>query len=133
MSGRRYNDPQGTPPHATTPPSPRQPTGRLLAAGAPPGAFPDAGGGALAHELAEAEVAPGGLAAGLGGALDAEGGVLVGDDVVLVLGVDGLVLGGDVDVVGRQAVAAELLEQVGVARAVQMDLRVVGVLVLERR
>ncbi|KAI0471121.1 hypothetical protein GGR56DRAFT_132383 [Xylariaceae sp. FL0804] len=73
-----------------------------------------------------------GGAAALGGALDAEGGVLVGNHVVLVLGVDGLVLRRHVDVVVGQPVAAEVLEQVRVARPLLVHVRVAAVLVLFR-
>lgn len=91
---------------------------------------PDPRLGPLGHELREAKVAPGGLAAQGGGLLDAEGGVLVGHDVVLVLWVHGLVVGGHVDVVGGEAVLGEGLEEVGVARAVEVEGCEVGVFVL---
>lgn len=80
--------------------------------------------------MGEAEVAPGGLAAGLGGAGDAEGGVLVGHDVVLVLGVDGLVVRRHVHLVGRQPVVREVVEEVRVPSALQVYLREVTVFVL---
>lgn len=60
----------------------------------------------------------------------AEGGVLVGHDVVLVLRVDGLVVRRDVDVVGREAVPAEGLEEVGVPGPVEVEGGEVGVFVL---
>lgn len=56
--------------------------------------------------------------------------MLVGDDVVLVLRVDGLVVRGHVDVVGGEAVLGEGLEEVGVARAVEVEGGEVGVFVL---
>lgn len=59
--------------------------------------------------------------------------MLVGHHVVLVLRIDGLVLGLDEDLVAREPVAAEVLEEVGVAGAVEVDVRVRGVLVLRRR
>lgn len=69
------------------------------------------GRGSPAHEVGEAKVLPSGVAAAaLGGALDAEGGVLVGHDVVLVLRVHGPVLRRDVHLVVRQPVPAEVLE-----------------------
>lgn len=117
----------------TSTPSPRQPVSRRTrrprsrrttprpradpAAPSPAAPFP----GPLAHQVAQAEVLPRGALRALRGALDAEGGVLVGDDVVLVLRVDGLVLGRDVDVVVREAVAAEVLEEVGVALVAEVD------------
>jgi hypothetical protein len=64
--------------------------------------------------------------------LDAKGGVLVRDHVVLVLGVDGAVLWWHPDVVVGQAAvrAAEVLEEVGVSGGVEVDLGVAGVFVL---
>ena len=56
--------------------------------------------------------------------------MLVGHDVVLVLRVDGLVVRRHVDVVGGEAVLGEGLEEVGVARAVQVEGGEVGVFVL---
>lgn len=56
--------------------------------------------------------------------------MLVGHDVVLVLRVDGLVVRGHVDVVGGEAVLGEGLEEVGVARAVEVEGGEVGVFVL---
>lgn len=85
---------------------------------------------AAAHQLAQSKVAPGRLAARLGGTLDAECGVLLGHDIILVLRVDGLVLRGDVNVVGGQLVAAELLEQVSVAGPVEVNLGMLGVFIL---
>lgn len=129
------------------PPLPRQPTGTpgaLFAStittssarltppcgAAPP---PRARLGALGHELREPEIAPGGLAAQRRGLLDAKGGVLVGHDVVLVLWVHRLVVRGHVDVVGGEAVLGKGLEEVGVARAMQVERGEVGVLVLVGR
>lgn len=64
--------------------------------------------------------------------MDAKGGVLVGHNVVLVLGVDGAVLWRHPDVVVGQAAvrAAEVLEEVGVPCGVEVDLGVAGVFVL---
>lgn len=56
--------------------------------------------------------------------------MLVRHHVVLVLGVDGLVVRGDVDVVRGQLVAAKLLQEICVAGTVEVDLGVMGVLVL---
>lgn len=58
--------------------------------------------------------------------------MLVGDDVVLVLRVHRLVVRGHVDVVGGEAVLGEGLEEVGVARAVEVEGGEVGVFVLRR-
>lgn len=82
------------------------------------------------HEVGQAQVLPGGLAGTLRGLLDAEGGVLVGHDVVLVLGVDGLVVRRHVDLVVREPVPAEVLEQVCVPRPLHVHVRVVAVLAL---
>lgn len=87
--------------------------------------------GALGHQAAQAKVPPGGLPPQLRGLLYAEGGVLVRHDVVLVLGVDGLMVRRDVDVVRGQAVLAEGFEEVGVAGAVEVEGGEVGVFVLE--
>lgn len=57
--------------------------------------------------------------------------MLVRHDVVLVLRVDGLVVRGHVDVVGGEAVLGEGLEEVGVARAVEVEGGEVGVFVLQ--
>lgn len=138
MSDRRK------PKHTTpSPPLPRQPIttpGALLPSSpSAAGPLPLATGGAapprarlgpLGHELREAEVAPCGLAAQRRGLLDAKGGVLVWNDVVLVLRVHRLVVRGHVDVVGGEAVLGEGLEEVGVARAVQVEGGEVGVFVL---
>lgn len=59
--------------------------------------------------------------------------MLVGDDVVLILRVDGLVLGRDVDLIIGEAVLAEVLEEVGVALVVEVDIRDGGVFVLQVR
>lgn len=86
--------------------------------------------GALLHEAGEAEVLPGRLLAALRGLLDAEGGVLVGHDVVLILGVDGLVVRRHVDVVVGQLILAEVLEEIRVARPLHVYVRVAPVFVL---
>lgn len=57
--------------------------------------------------------------------------MLVGDDVVLVLRVDGLVLRGHVDLVVGEGVAAEVLEEVGVVRRAEVEMRELGVFVLK--
>lgn len=135
-----------TPTHDTShfPPLPRQPTSpssTLLPSTPSPSTttatLPPAGSSLpgprlrpLRHELSEPKVAPGRLAAQRRGLLDAKGGVLVGHDVVLVLRVDGLVVRGHVDVVGGEAVLGEGLEEVGVARAVEVEGGEVGVFVL---
>lgn len=59
--------------------------------------------------------------------------MLVGHHVVLVLRVDGLVLGLHEYLVAGQLVAAEVLEEVGVAGAVEVDVGVGGVFVLVGR
>lgn len=120
-----------SPPSALLPSTTTRTTGPLPPP-AGPAALPCARLGPLGHELREAEVAPRGLAAQRRGLLDAEGGVLVGHDVVLVLRVHGLVVRGHVDVVGREPVLGEGLEEVGVARAVQVERGEVGVFVLGR-
>lgn len=135
-----------TRPHATphTPQLPRQPTNTpstllpsapspsTTAAALPPSrtTLPGPRLRPLGHELREPKVAPRRLAAQRRGLLDAERGVLVRHDVVLVLRVDGLVVRGHVDVVGGEAVLGEGLEEVGVARAVEVEGGEVGVFVL---
>ncbi len=86
----------------------------------------------LLHEFGEVEVFPGRLLVALRGLLDAEGGVLVGHDVVLVFGVNGLVVRGHVDLVVGQLVLAEVLEEVGVAWPLHVDVCVASVFILER-
>jgi hypothetical protein len=54
------------------------------------------------HQLIETEVPPSRLLLGLCGALDPKSRVLVGHDVVFVLGVDGLQVWWDVDVFWRE-------------------------------
>lgn len=95
-----------------------------------PAALPNTRLRAATHKLREPMVSPRRLAARLRRPLNSKRSVLVRHDVVLVLRVDGLVLRGDIDVVSRQLVAAELLEQVCVAGAVEMDLGIVAVFVL---
>lgn len=60
-------------------------------------------------------------------ALDAEGGVLVGDDVVLVFWVDRLVLRRHVDFFRQQRRPCEVFEEVGVARVREVDVGAGGV------
>jgi hypothetical protein len=56
--------------------------------------------------------------------------VLIGHYVVLVFRVDGLQVRRHVDVVGGQLVLAKVLEQVGVARLLHVDVGEGGVFVL---
>lgn len=56
--------------------------------------------------------------------------MLVGNNIVLVLGVDGLQVRRHVHFVVGQAVFAEVVEEIGVARTVKVDVGVGGVLVL---
>lgn len=75
-------------------------------------------------QLVQPQIPPGGLLLALRRALDAKRGVLVGHHVVLVLGVDGLQVRGDVDVFGRELRGREvgkLLEEVGVVRVVHVQ------------
>lgn len=85
------------------------------------------------HQLPQPQIPPRRLLDPLRRLLDAKRRVLVRHHVVLVLRVDGLVLGLDEDVVAREAVAAEVLEEVRVARAVEVDVGVGGVFVLGGR
>ena len=73
------------------------------------------------HQLIEPQIPPGRLAGLLRCSLDAKGGVLVRDNVILVVGIDRLVLGRDVDFLRRQFDACKVLEQVGVVRRVHVD------------
>ena len=59
--------------------------------------------------------------------------MLVGHHVVLIFRVYGLVLGFDENFVAGELVAAEVLEEVGIAGAVEVDVGVGGVLVLGGR
>lgn len=62
--------------------------------------------------------------------MNSESGVLIGDDIVLVLGIDRLEVRRDVNVVvGEFGVLAELFEEVGVEGVVEMDVGVVGVFI----
>jgi hypothetical protein len=65
--------------------------------------------------------------------LDAECGVHVWDDVILVLGVEGLVLRREEDLVGLEGPGArELFKEVGVGREVEVEIcagRVAGLVV----
>lgn len=47
--------------------------------------------------------------------------MLIGNDIVFVIGVDRLVLGQDIDLLGWQLEAREVLEKVGVMRLVQVE------------
>ena len=84
------------------------------------------------HQLAQPQILPGGLLHLLGGLCDAEGGVLVGDHVVLVLRVDGLQVRGHVNLVGGQLVLAKVVKEVGDPGRGHVDVRVVSVLVLKK-
>lgn len=63
----------------------------------------------LLHQLLQPQVLPSGLPFRLSGALDPKRSVLVGYDVVFVLGVDGLVVRRDVDLLGLEGRAGEFL------------------------
>lgn len=96
----------------------------------PANTSPCASLGTPPHQLAQSKVAPRGLSLGLCSPLDPKRGMLIRHDVVLVLGVDGLVMCRNVDVVRGQFVAAKLLHEVCVTGTVEVDLGVMGVLVL---
>ncbi len=53
--------------------------------------------------------------------------MLIGDYIVLVLGIEGLVVGRDVDLVVGELVAAEVFEEVGVEGAGEVDVGVGGI------
>lgn len=58
--------------------------------------------------------------------------MLLGDDVVLVVGVEGLMAGRDVDIFGGEAGGAgEVFEEVGVVGGVEVDVGVGGIFCLE--
>lgn len=78
---------------------------------------------ALLHQLSQTEILPCRLLVLLGCALDAKGSVLIRHDVILVFGIDGLMLRGHVDFIVGEPIAAEVLEEVGVVRGAQMDVR----------
>jgi hypothetical protein len=82
-----------------------------------------------ARDVLEAQVAPVDLLLALCGALDAESGVLVRHDVVFVFGVERLEMVRDQDVFVGQLVRGlrEVLEEVGVVRRVEVQVRGVGV------
>lgn len=66
--------------------------------------------------------------------MNSESGVLIGDDIVLVLGIDRLEVRRDVNVVvGEFGVLAEVFEEVGVEGVVEMDVGVVGVFILNHQ
>lgn len=85
----------------------------------------------------EAKVLPGGLVLLLLGLCDSEGGcrgsakkdpttgryptVLVGNHIILVFGIDGLVVRGNVDIVIGELVATKVLKQVGDAAGGEVD------------
>ena len=85
------------------------------------------------HQLLQPKIPPRRFLHPLRRLLDAKSGVLVRHHVILVLGVDGLVLGFDVDLVVGKPVFAEVLEEVGVARAMHVDVGVGRVFVLKAR
>lgn len=82
------------------------------------------------HELRQTKIFPSGLFYFLRGLLYPERGVLVGDDIVFVLRVDGLQVGRDVDIVGGELVLAEILKKVGVARVLHVNVGIDCVFVL---
>ncbi len=84
----------------------------------------------LAHQLRQAEILPRRLAHLLRRFLDAKSGVLIGHYIILVFWVDGLVVRWHVDVVVGQLAAAEILEQVCVAGAMVVQVRVAAVFIL---
>jgi hypothetical protein len=55
--------------------------------------------------------------------LNTKGGVLIGNNVIFVLRVDGLMYGRDIYLVIRESVLAKVLEEVCVASAVHVDER----------
>lgn len=82
------------------------------------------------HQFPEPQVLPRRFCSSLRRTLDAKGCVLVGHHVILVLRVDGLMLRRDIDFVVREAVFAEVLEQVGIARSVHVHIGEGAVFVL---
>jgi hypothetical protein len=69
----------------------------------------------------------------LRGLLDAKRGVLVGDHIVLLFGVDRLQVLWHVDVVGGQLVLAKVLKEVRMVRLLHVDVREARVFVLQYR
>jgi hypothetical protein len=58
--------------------------------------------------------------------------VLVGDNIVFIFRVQRLVLGGHEDLIIRKLVLAEIFEEIGIPRTVEVYIRVVGVFGLWR-
>lgn len=83
-----------------------------------------------AHQLLQPEIPPADLALALRRALYAEGGVLVGHDVVFVFGVEGLQVRRDVYFFGREGrggAVGKVFEVVGVVGMVEVEVRECGV------
>lgn len=53
--------------------------------------------------------------------------MLVRDYIVLVLGVNGLVVRRHIDLIIGELVPAEVLKEIGISRAVEVDVGVVGI------
>jgi hypothetical protein len=94
-------------------------------------AFPSRG--ALLHEITQAKVFPSCASGLLRRTLDAKRRVLVGNNVVLVFWIDGLMLWRNVDLVIRELVFAEILKEVRVALLAHVDMRDGGIFVLQAR
>ena len=86
----------------------------------------------LVHEITQAKVLPRWLLVPLRGTLDAKRSMLVRYHIVFIFRVDRLMLGRDVYFVVGEAIAAEVLEEVGVAGAVHVHLGESRVFVLRR-
>lgn len=110
-------------------PSTPLPSGR---SGPPSRAGSSRRGGTLGHQLGQTQVPPSRLAGFLSSLLHAIRRMLVRNNIVFFLRVDGLQVGRDVDVVLRESVLAEVLEQVGVMRVVEVDVGETAVFVLSR-
>jgi hypothetical protein len=82
---------------------------------------------AFLHEFGESKVFPRSFFGLLGGSLDTECCVLVGDNIVFVFGVQRLVLGRHKYLVIWKLVLAEVLEEIGISRTVEVYICVVGV------
>ena len=75
-----------------------------------------------AHQAFQTEIPPSRLLHLLRRSLDAERSMLIGHDIVFVVGVYRLVLWWDIDLFSRKLKAREVLEQVGVMRLVKMEI-----------
>lgn len=81
----------------------------------------------LPEELLKAQVFPHGFLDFGSGTLDAEGGVLVGHHVVLVVRIDGLVLWCEENFVGEERLASEFFKEVDVPDRVEVQLGARGI------